>query len=140
MKHRTIGIWLGALLVLCLSSVGCGTSLVKPNGKLVKGGKPFALSDKGVFNVAFYKESDKAGATAYPAEMKPPHGPSFELVGKERKGVPPGKYRVSVEARDPYSADAPDMLGGQYSAQNSTLIVDVTSSDKEVIVDLDRGK
>jgi hypothetical protein len=122
----------GLLLALCLLS-GCGGKS-KVSGKVVKGGQPFTLSDKGVFVISFVAENDKEGAKPYATETKPDG--TFVIVGRDGKGIAAGKYKVSVEAFDPYGGpNSTDKLGGKYTKANA-IPVEVGKGD----IVLDVGK
>jgi hypothetical protein len=117
------------LLVAACLACGCGGGKVKVNGKIVKDGQPFTLSDKGVFVLSFVSEggTDK---TIYNATTKPDG--TFTIVGPENKGIPPGKYVVNLTAMDPYPTT--DKLGGKYQQGKSTLVVEVGKGD--VVIDV----
>jgi hypothetical protein len=110
------------VLALGLVASGCGEKLVKPTGKVLKGGKALTLSDKGVLRVAFIKEGD-ATNTPLPANVNQKDA-TFEVAGINGKGIPPGKYRIMVEAQDPYPKA--DILKGQFSAKNTKIVQEVT--------------
>jgi hypothetical protein len=138
MKYRAIAIWLGALL-LCQCCMGCGSGIVKPTGKLVRNGKPFTLSQKGMITMVLYKEDDKEGKVPYPIEMRPPQGPGFEVVGRDRNGVPPGKYRVSIRAWDPYPAKSDrDFFGNRFNVPQTPLTREIKGNE-EIVIDVGKG-
>jgi len=112
-----------ALLVAC-SVIGCGSARSKVEGKIVKGGQPFTVSEKGVFVLSFVPESGAAKET-YNATTK--HDGTFVIVGPEGRGVPPGKYKVHLKAMDPYPTK--DLLNNKFGDPNTTpLSVDIGSS------------
>jgi len=123
---------IGCIIVLgvaCLAT-GCAGN-VKPNGKIVKGGQPFALGEKtGVFVLAFIPTSGDT-SKMYNATTK--HDGTFTIVGPENKGIPPGKYKVQLQAMDPYPSK--DILGGKY-AQGASSPLEVDVGKGEVIVDV----
>jgi hypothetical protein len=96
----------------------------KVNGKIVKGGEPFTLSNKGIFVLSFVAEggSDK---TTYKATTKPDG--TFTILGPKGKGIPAGKYVVNLTAMDPYPTT--DKLGGKYAPGQSKLVVEVGKGD-----------
>lgn len=122
----------GALLlsssVVALS--GCGGGKVKASGKVVQNGQPIQMSDKGVMQLAFIEEKDTEGARPHGTTWKPDG--TFVITGVEGKGVPPGKYRVSLSIIDPYPGE--DKFGGKFQGPKSPLVVDVGKG--EVIVDV----
>jgi hypothetical protein len=122
-----------AVLTAVFLAAGCGGGHHKVEGQLVKGGKPFTVSEKGVIQIAFYQEGDKENA-ALPASFKPDG--SFVVNGRDGKGIPPGTYRVSVVALDPYPS-GPDLLGGKYTADKTTLKQEIKGGEK---ITIDVGK
>jgi len=119
------------MLAGLLLTAGCEGNKVKPNGKVVRGGQPFTLSDKGVFVIAFTAVDEKSpNAPMYNAETKPDG--TFTIIGPERKGIPPGKYKAIVQAFDPYPTK--DLLAGKYTAGTTQLVVDVGKD--EVVLDV----
>jgi len=126
---RKIG-FLFALLAAVLLT-GCGPSKVKPKGKIVQGGQPVTVSDKGVIVLSFVPTA--GDATAYNATTE--RDGTFTIVGPEGKGIPTGKYKVQVQAMDPYApGGGTDKLGGKFAPGQSKLEVEVGRG--EVVVDV----
>jgi len=112
---------------------GCGAPKVKPNGKVVRGGQPFTLSENGVFIINFTpEENDPAKPQMYNADAKPDG--TFTIVGPEGKGIPPGKYKANVQAMDPY-AKQNDLLKGKFAPGKSPLVVEIKDAS-EVVLDV----
>jgi len=122
---------LGLLSVSLVCLSGCGAANVKPSGKVVKGGEPFVLGEKGMFVMSLIPESD--AKTNYAVETKPDG--TFTVVGPARNGVPPGKYKVAVEAMDPYDKKV-DKLGGKFTAAKTSLLVEVKGEKDALVVDV----
>jgi len=123
--------WLFFLLLVGLL-IGCGGKR-KVNGKILKDGQPFKVSDKGVISLSFVSADD--ASKMYNATPNMSDG-TFTIVGPDGKGIPPGKYKVQLSAQDPYTGPgSKDLFGGKYaSATSSPLTVDVGATD--VVVDL----
>jgi hypothetical protein len=123
----------GLLLAgLCLAGTGCGggSNISSISGKIVKDGQPFKLSEKGVFTITFLPDG---GGNGFGPDWKPDG--TFVLYGPERKGVPPGKYKVAVEAYDPYPG--PDLLKGEFK-QAKTPIVKELSGNTPIEIDVSK--
>lgn len=125
------------LLVLSLGTGGCGGGLVKPSGKILKDGQPFTLSDKGMFIVTLLAEG---GGKFYPADTK--RDGTFVISGA---GMPSGKYKIAIEAMDPYPGLDPknkgkDLLGGRFNQINTPILRDITSSEIQIDVGKAGGK
>src|SRR5262249_32288974 len=87
----------------------------------------------------------------FPATVNDEDG-TFEVLGPDGRGIPPGKYRVSVtqKYRTKHTIDKPkargeapinrdtDLLGDRYSPSGSPLIVEVLDST-QIVVALDRS-
>jgi len=126
-------------LLFCLAGSGCSKSGLKPTGKIVKNGEPFKLSEKGLFVISV-SSADEKDAGAMPVNSKP-YG-TFEVVGKEGKGIPAGKYRFSVQAIDPYTTTGKDMFNGRFYGDKSPFVEDI-KGNQEIILDIgkhDGGK
>jgi len=123
---------LSAFALVLLLVIGCGPSKLSVTGKVTQGGAPMKLSDKGVFIIQFISE-DKGGQV-HSASTKTDG--TFTVSGQDGKGIPSGKYKVAVEAIDPYtSGGGQDKLGGKYKAGATTLTADVVKG-KEVVIDV----
>lgn len=125
-----------ALAILFVS--GCGPSLIKVKGRILRGGKPQLGEKNDAVMVVFYPYSEGGAGPeeAYTANFSSARDGSFEIRGKTGKGIPPGKYRIGVKLL--YGrGDKKDRLRGEFGPQNSTIVREITSSIKEVLVDLD---
>lgn len=129
MKQATFGKAVLPFLGLTLFLGGCGGSNLKPAGKVLKGGKPFTLSEKGVFVIGLIEEKDEKRGNPHPVDTKTDG--TFKVVGREGKGIAPGRYYVAVEAFDPYPGN--DLLKGAHQPSKTKLTVEVKGSDELVI-------
>lgn len=74
---------------------GGGPPLQKAKGQILVDGKSYQVGPREQLQVIFFPDVDLPAST-YPAEVKPDG--SFETVGEDGKGIPPGKYRVSISS------------------------------------------
>ena len=118
---------LGSLLV------GCGGSRVKARGRLVKNGEPFVPNEKETVHVAFFPagEESQSSDRSYVVKFNRADG-TFLVSGADGKGLPPGKYRVTVALMK----DRTDALKGAFNAKNSPLVCEVKNTSDEITVDL----
>jgi hypothetical protein len=129
-------------------AAGCGNGYVKPKGRLMKNGEPFVPADNEVVHVALFPVKDaKVAAPAaapegaareagsFPANFNREDG-TFRVTGMDGRGMPPGKYRVTVQVMK----NKKDVLKGAFGAQNSPLVHDIDSSSQELTVDLAKPK
>jgi len=59
---------------------------------------------------------------------------SFKVTGKDGKGLPPGKYRVTVE----HLKKKEDLFKGAFSGKRTPIVREVTNSSNEIVIDLDK--
>jgi len=126
-------IFCSVILVACFA-IGCGgASRKKVDGKIVKDGQPFTVSDKGVFVLSFVPEND-TGVASYNATTKPDG--TFTIVGPEGKGIPAGKYKVHLQAMDPYQpGGGTDKLAHKFApGAPNPKIVEIGSG--ELVIDV----
>jgi len=97
-------------------------------GKVLKGGQPLKVSDKGMVQVRFVSENSA------PSAQVGPDG-SFTMTGTDGKGIPAGKYKIAVFAFDPYPTK--DLLGGKFSEQKTTIEREVKPG-QELVIDVDK--
>ena len=123
---------LGLLAAFCVS--GCGEKMLKTRGRVVKNGAPFLPGKDEFVRVTFVPilEADKKPEDYYVAQYNPADG-TFQVAGKDLKGMPPGRYRVAIELDRRRS----DLLKGQFDAERSPFVYDVAGGD-EIVIDLDR--
>jgi hypothetical protein len=123
-----------ATLLTALLLPGCGGSLVKPGGRVVKGESPFLAEDGEVLHITFVPV-DVSGTTftSYPAEYNREDG-TFRVRGKDGQGLPPGKYSVTVEL----IKKRKDVFKGRINARTSPFQLEVTGSSSDLVIDLDK--
>ena len=160
LRMRRSHFLLAFLIAPLAASPGCGgDNTVWITGKLLKGGTRYEVPKDQLVTVTFIalEVQDSSGKTVksgepYLAELDPDSG-TFAVPGPERRGIPPGKYRVAITqrlTREAFDAAKPkstkkrrtretDTLGDQYSLENSPITIEVTRSD-DVTIDMDSPK
>jgi hypothetical protein len=161
MRYHRLVLALSIIALIAVAGCGGGTNTVWVKGKLLKGGTRYVPPEDQLVNVTFVAlelqdASGKSvqGGDMYTAEIDQETA-AFEVPGPDRRGIPPGKYRVAVTQRMKREAfDAAkgkikdtakkktftresDMLGDKYGSSSSPIIVQVSRSEA-VVVDLDR--
>ena len=150
---------LALLSVPLVASAGCGepSNAVWVTGKLLKGGAEY-VPPKGQFVYVTFvglKIQDNSGKTIqsgepFWAEVDQVHG-TFSVLGPDRRGIPPGSYRVAVtqkmerEAFEAARKSRPkkgvdretDMLANRFGLVTSPIIREIKSSC-DLAIDLDK--
>jgi hypothetical protein len=124
-----------ALLAVLLAA-GCNPSgHIKARGRVVKGGQPF-LAEKGQGLRIFFApvELTTGGYDSYAAEYNPADG-TFLVVGKDRTGLPPGKYRVGLQLMQ----NKEDLFNGKLLGKKSPFILEVARGGDDLVIDLDQA-
>lgn len=124
-----------------------GQGIVK--GKLVNGGKPFALDPSKIplpkgttappgssSNLLEIRFIPAGGGEDYGAETQPETG-TFVVKGPGDKGIPPGRYKIAITARHGIGEEVPDYFKGRYTPENTQIIRDIKPSE-EVVIDVSK--
>jgi hypothetical protein len=122
------------MIIIGMGAVGCGPTYLKTKGRVVKDGVPFTPSEDEVFRVLFVpipKDGEEV-KDVFAAQFNKKDG-TFQVAGKDLKGMPPGKYRVAFEFRT-----KGERLKGKLDTENSPYIFDVDSSTQEILIDLEK--
>jgi hypothetical protein len=125
-------------LLIGLLALGCGNNgIVKAKGRILKGGVPFHPGEGEALRIILAPLEAPAGSTydSYAAEFHPDDG-TFQVKGKDGNGLPPGRYRISVELLKKKE----DLFKGSLTGPSSPLTCEVTSASSELVVDLDQAK
>ena len=125
----------GAALLCTVTLAGCGDGMLTTKGRVVKNGAPIALKPGEDLGIFFYPlgSDGKLGTTVYPALFSAADS-TFRVTGNDRRGMPPGRYRVAVELK----LNKKDLFRGAYDMNNSPFVFDVDSRTGEILIDLDR--
>ena len=132
--------FLRMLIAACCCAVlmtGCGDGMLKTKGRVIKNGGPFTLKEDEDLGIFFYplNSDGSLGTTVYPAFFNAEDS-TFHVTGTDRKGMPPGKYRVALEHK--VVSKKIDLFKGAFNMTNSPLVFDVDSSTQEIVIDLDK--
>jgi hypothetical protein len=124
-------------LLVALLAAGCGPSFFKTKGRILKDGAPFHTGEGEGLRIFLVPIDPPKGAAfdAYAGEFNNDNG-TFQIKGKDGNGVPPGKYRVTMQLMK----NREDMFNGSLMGLRSPYTCEVRSSSDEVVVDLDQAK
>jgi hypothetical protein len=115
---------------------GCGKSdgKLRTKGRLLKGGEEYIPDEDEYIQITVVPipTDGKPATDYYWADVDQDTG-TFAPAGKDRKGLPPGKYRVAVELMK----QKKDLLGGKYDPEKSPFVFDIDSETDEIVIDLD---
>ncbi len=119
---------------ICSLAAGCGDGRMRTQGRLVKGGQPLIPQEGESVRVTFVPilPDGKPPSDHYFAEFNPADG-TFKSAGKDKKGMPPGKYRVAVE----YKKQRRDVFQGKFDENRSPFVFDVDAKTPQIVIDLD---
>lgn len=146
----------GTSTLLLAGLSGCGSSqALWVTCEVAQGGKPYAVPDGQVLHVTFHamEAKDETGKTVagdpYAAALT--SDGKYEVLGREGRGIPPGKYRIALAQTPKSTATAPrkskkfapdrdhDFLEDRYSPTRSPIILTVDRAD-HLVIDLDKWK
>jgi hypothetical protein len=128
--------WIAALLLISLLALGCGSSSrMRAKGSILKGGQPYRTNPGEGLRIIFAPLDPPTGTQydSFAAAYDPSDG-SFEVMGKDGQGLPPGKYRISLQLM----SKKEDLWGGQLMGKKSPFTCEVTAATDRVLIDLDQ--
>ena len=132
---RMLHSWSAVVATLCLLAAGCGgEGKLRTQGRLVKGGQPLLPKEDETVRVTFVPllPDGKPPADHYFAEFDRDDA-TFQSAGKDKKGMPPGRYRVAVE----YKQKKRDVFGGKFDENRSPFVFNIDAGTPEIVIDLD---
>jgi len=119
----------GATLVLA----GCGgPTFVKVKGKFVDGGQPVAPDANRSYNLVFVPK-DKGEREI--GLVNNPEG-EFELLGRDGRGLSPGKYQVQMQVTDPSPSKRMQPLIRRFANDQSPIVVDISEKPEPLVIDI----
>ena len=134
-----------ALLVFGFAALGgCGPSSgpgtaegrTKPKGKILENGLPIKVRTENLppgdpgMKVTFVKLGGTDAGDEISAQIIDAKEGTFELIGADAKGIPPGKYRVVILMAP---EGGQDHFKGKYSRDKSKIEVEVKANEDLVI-------
>jgi len=126
-----------ALASVMLFAAGCREKPgVKVEGKLVKGGKAYSLPAQESLSLSF------TGKTIYPANVNIADG-TFTVDGPTGKGIPPGKYTISINratsGTDPASLAKSAELSREFTSINGKEVEITAGTSPKLTIDIGAG-
>jgi Dockerin type I domain len=115
-------------------AAGCGGSgKLQTKGRLLKDGAPLVPAQDEIVRILFVPlpEGGARVTDFYVATFNRNDG-TFQAVGNDGKGMPPGKYRIAIE----HLKDKKDLLKGALSPERSPIMRDVDAKTGEIVLDL----
>ncbi len=122
---------------------GCGGDKgVKVEGQIVRDGNPYAAAEGETVNLSFAGKNAKGEDAIYPATVNAGAG-SFVVNGPEGKGIPPGKYKITINlssgGSDPASLAKLEKVNAQFARINGKEC-DITSEPvQKITIDIGKG-
>jgi hypothetical protein len=123
---------IGAVTITCS---GCGgDSLCRTKGRVVKGGEGFIPGEGENLQIGLMPimPDNELPKNYYYADVDQESG-TFTAAGPQFRGVPPGKYVVTVELMKKKK----DLFEGRYDVEHSPFTVEIEDEAEEIVVELD---
>lgn len=128
---------IAACLVAFVSGCGGGTPHIQVKGALLNNNKALAAKESDQLTLAFFGQSQDGKDVYAPATYKWEDG-TFVVVG-EGKGIPPGKYKISLLWTAFEGSEDDDRFRGAFSQENTPLEYTVTADpNQEIVIDLSK--
>jgi hypothetical protein len=125
------------LLSMFLLTLGCGAEdkLLPLKGRILKEGSKFEPAPLEIKQIIFVPvlTNGEPIRDQYYANFNDVDS-TFVVAGKTGKGLPPGRYRVSLELMK----DRKDQYHGKCDAVRSPYVFEIDQKTKEVVIDLDK--
>ena len=98
----------------------------------MKAGAPFTVPAEEYVRVTFFPVTvdGKPPANTYAASYNGAEG-TFQAVGPDGRGIPPGKYRLAVA----HERKRKDLFRGAFDGDRSPFVFDINDTN-EIIIDL----
>jgi hypothetical protein len=128
----SVGLLIGSFALGC--GRGGGDGRVNAKGRVLWDRKPFLPKDNESVRI-YFLPIDEAATESYAAEYNGQAG-TFTVVGKDRKGLPPGKYRISIQL----IVQGNDLFRNRLAGAKSPFTCEVADALTEVTVDLGEAK
>jgi hypothetical protein len=135
MNLRCRGALLALLCGCCLLAAGCSRR-ARVRGKITKWGQPVTVvKGKGMIAVTFHllEEEGKPPINSFPATADPETG-TYEVTDSHGKGIPRGKYRITVQVFEEYGEAA--AASSAAGATAGAIVRDVQGGRQELNIDL----
>ncbi len=123
-------------LICLVAMTGCsGDGKLNIKGRVIKNGAALKLPEKEFVRVTFFPvtTNGRPPTNTYIAAYDPEDG-TFEAVGPDGHGIPPGKYRIAIE----HNRQKKDLLRGAYDGDHSPFVFEVDANTKELVLDMDK--
>lgn len=115
---------------------------VIPKGRILDNGLPIRVNAENLppgdpgMSVTFIKIGSVDAGEEIEAQILDAAEGSFELIGADARGIPPGKYRVAI-VMGPEGGE--DLFKGKYSREKSKIEVEVKEGE-DLIIDVAKFK
>jgi hypothetical protein len=133
-RFRDLSCALGLLLLL---ACGCssGPKLIKPTGELLYNQKPLRLSEDASVTMRFTL-LDETPPRSFAATVNRDDS-TFVVPGNDGNGIPPGKYRISVNQKMIDLTPEAEQINEMFS-RNKTQIEREVTNEEPIILDLSK--
>jgi hypothetical protein len=124
-------------LAFCVLIPACssGPKPLKVSGQLKNNDKPYTAPKGAMVNIGFAPVVEPGTPfDTYPAIFNGDDS-SFTVPGKSEQGIPPGKYRISVQQFVPDPTAQINEMNARFTSEKSAIIREVTD-ETPIIIDL----
>lgn len=127
----------GATLLLVGAGCDTGPKLVIPKVQLTYKQQPLKVDPKAGVTLVLVAEGEKANS--YPADWLNRDQVTFTIPGREGKGIPLGKYRVTLNQMTPGvpSADI-QAMNELYTKDKTPIVCEVKDDPQPIVIDLSK--
>jgi len=135
MPERLSRVAMVMLMALVVGGCGDNEGKLRTKGRLLKGGEEFVPEEGQNIQITFVPilPDGKPPHRHYYADVNQETG-EFVPDGPDKKGMPPGRYRVAVELMQKKK----DLFNGRFDQELSPFIFDVDEDTEEIVIDLDK--
>ncbi|HZY86828.1 MAG TPA: hypothetical protein VFE78_18485 [Gemmataceae bacterium] len=123
------------VLALAVLAPGCGPTRLRPRGRLTRNDTPFVPDAKETVHITFFPAKDQpagGGEGEGCVALFNREDSTFQAVGRDGKGLPPGKYRITVQVMK----NKKDEYQGYFGPAGNPFVRDVAPGGEEIVLDL----
>jgi hypothetical protein len=128
----------GAVVLALLPGCGQEQPKVRARGQLLDKGQPLKVSPKTGVTIGFFPTVKEEGkrADSYTADFNREDS-TFVVPGVDGRGIPPGKYRITIMQMSLEATPAMNALNEAFGPEKSPIVRDV-QNEEPIRIDLSK--